>query len=751
MNNFTDEQLDAWERAANLISRGWSIVPIKRGTKRPPIKNWGMYANRHPEKSEIIGWIKNGWIDFGVMCGPISNLIVVDIDDISAREWAMSNGLSGGPVVATGKGYHHYFVGGNDAALTKCIGLGGYKLDIITKGGMVLAPGSMHPSGTIYEWIDEHAEMMPLPAWIREAMTVGKTDSRPTKELEAANRARAASTAGGAMIKHGSMSTVTEGSRNVLLHKIAASCRGKEGMDYGGIIERIRAENNRVCVPPLDDAELIAIAKSALRYEAGIKRYELTDEGNVNRLIDLMDGNLRFVRNGGYWITWNGKRWVQESDLMIENLARKANSRIGNELQNPNLSPDEKKALHKHYYKSMSYNRIVSVAKLCKSDDRIWIDSQNLDTDPMLFNCPNGTLNLITGKLQDHSREDFITRLGGVDYDPELTKRLADDLFDSSWYRFCRGMFLHADDETVAAGMIEYFQRLLGYWLTGSGREQKWFLWRGIGANGKSTTMKVLRQIFGDYAIYLDVKTFMRSGRNSEANMARSLGARLVMTSEPAPGSQLDETMMKTATGGGEVEARYLYGRPFSYVPTWKIVMEANSRPSISGGDEGNYRRIHEINFQGNFRQWPENENESYYRGYSKTIDADLAAEISLIFAWIVQGALKFRRDGLNAPATVSDAGLQYRSEMDPIKTFLEDVCNIERFEFASSREIHRAYSIWCDVNGESAPTMKWLSTRLTEKGFQRTKANGVRGYSGLSINKSNLENLIQLSLTRTS
>lgn len=743
MKNFTEEQLRAWERAASFISRGWSIVPIMRGTKRPPIKNWSMYANRHPEKEEIIFWIKKGWLDFGIMCGPISNLVVVDIDDAQAREWAMSKGLKSGPIVATGKGYHHYFLGGNDANLTKTIGLGGYKLDVITKGGMVLGAGSVHPSGSMYEWIDEHEELVPLPEWIRDAML----RDEPTKIESVAAPKKST----GAMIKHGSMSTVTEGSRNVLLHKMAASCRGKEGMDFDGIISRLRSENMRVCVPPLDDTELVGIAKSALRYEAGIKRYELTDEGNVNRLIDLMDGNLRFVRNGGYWIAWNGKRWVQESDLMIENLARKANAQIVHELENPNLSSDEKKALHKHYYRSMSYNRIVSVAKLCKSDDRIWIDSQNLDTDPMLFNCPNGTLNLITGKLQDHSREDFITRIGGVDYDEELTKRMSDMLFDSSWYRFCRGMFLHEDDETVAAGMIEYFQRLLGYWLTGSGREQKWFLWRGVGANGKSTTMKVLRQIMGDYAIYLDVKTFMRSGRNSEANMARSLGARLVMTSEPAPGSQLDETMMKTATGGGEVEARYLYGRPFSYIPSWKIVMEANSRPSISGGDEGNYRRIHEINFQGNFRKWPDDDAEAYYRGYSKTIDADLAAEIGLIFAWIAQGALKFRRNGLSAPEIVSAAGLQYRSEMDPIKTFIDDVCVCERFEFVSSKSIYRAYSIWCDVNGESVPSMKFLSSRLTEKGFHRTKANGVRGYSGLSIDSEKLDALIHLSLSRSS
>lgn len=734
-NWMTADQLDAWQRASELISRGFSIVPIERGKKKPPFNGWNAYWDRKPTEDEVSAWIKKGFLDWGIMCGPISNLIVVDLDDSDARAWAMERGLGSGPSVATGKGWHHYYLAGEDGGRKKVIGLAGMKVDILTNGGMVLAPGSMHPNGNHYEWIDSDSSLEPMPAWVREAM-----DLQQQGKKEAAKKVQSATAL--ATIEHGDMGLVMEGSRNQKMYKIAASCRGKECMEEVDIVDRLRAENLRVCDPPLGDAELKSIARSAAQLPKGEhKRYKLTDDGNLDRLIDNLNGNMRYVKGGGFWIRWDGRKWVEDDDLMISNLARQSNALIVHDIGNPNLSSDETKELVKHYYRSMSYNRIEAVAKMAKASDKLWVEATKLDKDPMLLNCPNGTLDLRTGELRKHDRDDFITKICGVEYLPELLDYVrdnAEDVFKTSWYRFMTGMFSHKEDHELQEGAIDYFQRMLGYCFTGMSTEQKWFVWRGIGANGKSTVVKVLSKILGDYQLYMDVRTFMKQGRNSEANMARARGARLVLTAEPSIGMKLDETLVKSATGGGSVEARYLYQKPFHYSPTWKIVMEANSRPEIIGGDEGNYRRIHELKFLGDFRKWPEDPADAYFLGFSRSIDSDLLAESKIIFAWIVLGALRWQQDGLQTPPAIADASLQYREQMDPIEFFIQECCFVSKQAFTPTKDMHIAFTQWCINAGEydtdDIPSKNWMTRQLVDKGFERATKFNKRGVGGIKI-----------------
>ena len=42
-----------------------------------------------------------------------------------------------------------------------------------------------------------------------------------------------------------------------------------------------------------------------------------------------------------------------------------------------------------------------------------------MDRDPWVFNCTNGTIDLKTGRLRPHRKEDFITKLCPVAFDPE--------------------------------------------------------------------------------------------------------------------------------------------------------------------------------------------------------------------------------------------------------------------------------------------------------------------------------------------
>ena len=55
---------------------------------------------------------------------------------------------------------------------------------------------------------------------------------------------------------------------------------------------------------------------------------------------------------------------------------------------------------------------------LAQTEPGIPVGTEALDTDPMVLNVANGTLDLSTGRLREHRREDLITKVAPVRYDP---------------------------------------------------------------------------------------------------------------------------------------------------------------------------------------------------------------------------------------------------------------------------------------------------------------------------------------------
>ena len=59
---------------------------------------------------------------------------------------------------------------------------------------------------------------------------------------------------------------------------------------------------------------------------------------------------------------------------------------------------------------------MVSVARW---QEHVPVRLTDFDCDPMLFNCSNGTIDLRTGELLEHRRENLISKMAEVEYRPE--------------------------------------------------------------------------------------------------------------------------------------------------------------------------------------------------------------------------------------------------------------------------------------------------------------------------------------------
>ena len=158
------------DTALRFASMGLSVIPIKARDKKP-LGPWKEFQTRRATEQEIRTWFAgNPALNIGIVTGAISRVVVIDAD---TEEMASRVGqLYPSPMRSkTSKGRHFFYrhpghVVGNRA---KIVGLA---LDVRGDGGYVVGPGSVHPSGVVYEEEGEWNDVEDLPtfqtAWLGE-------------------------------------------------------------------------------------------------------------------------------------------------------------------------------------------------------------------------------------------------------------------------------------------------------------------------------------------------------------------------------------------------------------------------------------------------------------------------------------------------------------------------------------------------------------------------------------------------------
>ena len=70
----------ARQSALAYLARGWSVIPLRPGEKRPLVR-WEQYQKRPPSADELSGWF-TAWpkANVGIVTGSVSGLVVLDID-----------------------------------------------------------------------------------------------------------------------------------------------------------------------------------------------------------------------------------------------------------------------------------------------------------------------------------------------------------------------------------------------------------------------------------------------------------------------------------------------------------------------------------------------------------------------------------------------------------------------------------------------------------------------------------------------
>lgn len=717
---------DATARRVELAllahARGWAVSPLRGKEAYLP----GWQKRPAPSREDVVAWATAG--NVGLRTGRVSGVLIVDVD--GHRGGTIPTWAEAAPRVRTGRGGAHCYFAWPGEPIPNSKDRVAPGVEILGDGKQAVYAGGVHPdTGAVYTWeIEPGPELPPFPedvAATLRARKAPKAERPPLRVLPSEHPGLTAYGRRAIQLELRRVRETPEGRRNDELN-VAAYNLGQ--LHAGGEIPEVQDD---LLAAALEVGLPTAEAEKTIRsgWKAGVKDPRkappraprpgppparratkggvvaepgvlLTDLGNARRLVRLHGQDLRFTGAMG-WLVWDGRRWRRDETGEAERRAKDAVRAIWDEIRGED--PDDDERVTKWAVTSQGAARIEAMLKLARSEPELSTRDEEFDRDAWLLNVLNGTIDLRTGELRPQRREDLLTKLVPVAYDPAATA--------PRWRAFLEQV--QPDPEVRA-----FLARFAGYCLTGEMGEQVFAVHHGGGSNGKGVYSDTLLSVFGDYASVTPYATFVQRRPDAPTNdLAALRGARLVVASEPNEGMRLDEGAVKSITGEDPVSARFHYREFFTYRPTCKLILTGNHRPRIRGTDHAMWRRVLLV-------PWPVTVTNP-----DKDLRRRLREEASGILRWIVEGGLAWQREGLRSPEVVRAAVDEYREAEDHVGRFIADRCVLGANLVVSSKELRASYEAWASDEGEEAMSGRAFGGRLTDRGIRAIRnRDGIRG-----------------------
>lgn len=693
--------------AITLVRQGFAVFPVCElgpdggicACGRPKCSSPGKHPRlKHGVKEastseELVNHWWSQWpeANIGIATGGRSGVFVVDVDikhnghDALGDLLEKHGGLPDTRICQTGGGgFHAYFRLPTDRNIVNSVGKIGHGIDVRGDGGYVVAPPSNHTSGRCYKWNNPECPIAPAPDWLIELCCA----STATRAPVAANTA--------------APSFLIEGRRNADLTSMAGFLRSK-GMAVENIEAALATVNAQIATP-LPASEVASIARSMERYAPHIKLDELffTDV-----LVNAFDGKVRHCTPLG-WTIYDGTIWrPDDSEKFVTQVAKKTAEEFAAYAET--LRVGDEAVFPPKLIASVKRRSFISNSlKLASSDARVTAALTDFDANSNLLCVENGTLDLWSGTLHPHRAEHMLTRKMPVKFDPQA----ACPVFD----RFL--------SETLPPEDAAFAMRAFAYALTGTGKEQKFVIFHGVGRNGKSTLVKVMGRLFGEYAANAEPTSFLRKSENSASNdVARLAKARLATTSEFPNGAVLDVPLIKRLTGQDQITARFLYKEHFEFEPRFLLLMVTNFMPIIEGSDAAVARRVLAVPFR----------NIVSLDKVDPDLDQKLWEERSGILNRLLESLREYRERGLAPSQNVQAKTDAFLDDTNLIKRFVDTSCELSPQATASVSDVYWRFRSTCIEEGIKPMSQRSFGQQL-EQANSLTKRRVSQGMEWVGI-----------------
>lgn len=387
------------------------------------------------------------------------------------------------------------------------------------------------------------------------------------------------------------------------------------------------------------------------------------------------------------WCVYNGKFWEEGATEEVKTLIRQC------------LSDDQ-------VFK-FTIDGIEGVMRLYP---QLGIKADVWDQNKAHLNCPDGTYDLKTGEMLPHNPAHLITKITRVS--PRF------DYQDSLWVKLVSAWFDANEIE------IEYIHRFFGLCLTGETKDECVAVWLGKSGAGKTKMTEIVGYIMGDYAQTATDTAFLEVRYHPHLEeIARMRGKRVVFIQEVE--GYLNLRRVKSIASGEVTSASYKGKDSFQFSPEAKIWFVSNEPPPTKSSGQELQRRFHVYEF---VRQIDE-----------KDIDINLGEKLraaaEFVLGWMIDGAVKYYKNGLQRSPHVIASTNRYFADADIVEQWIEEHCIVDQAAIETVLSLFENFDFWADSSGVKAkPDKGRFSQRLKAKGYQLDRRTMITGTPAVRV-----------------
>lgn len=445
-------------------------------------------------------------------------------------------------------------------------------------------------------------------------------------------------------------------------------------------------------------------------------RYSADDAGNGEAMYALFGDNFVYNEAVG-WMYYTGTHWQADEgharlmEAAIKTLRKRRHAAV--------------EANREHIIKATVSNTQRINGTIACFRPHVLKSIDNFDAEEHLLNCKNGVVNLKTGELTPHGRDQYFSYCVPIEYQACEAQE---------WIEYLQGVVGGGND------MIDYLQLALGYSLTGSTREECLFYVYGPSRSGKGTVAEIiLRLLPRPLSTMVDFNSFTakREGDVSNFDLAELKPSRVVFASESQRNQSLNPAKIKQLTGGDLVRASFKHKNFFTYRPQFKVWMLSNWPVNGDPEDDALWGRVRVIPFPNSYLGKED-------KGKKERLKSDEV--LTSILYWAVQGAMKWYSlgsSGLQTPTYVANVTKEQRDSQDFVQQWMKECCQVAKDDedvWTSNETIMTSYNQWCETNSVTPKKAKALAQSLQTKGFQTGVAKWKdgktkKGVQGLIMN----------------
>ena len=430
------------------------------------------------------------------------------------------------------------------------------------------------------------------------------------------------------------------------------------------------------------------------------------------------------VKNSLFYY-FNGIRWFEDfNKIKLYNIITKDLVDDFNDkksfIDNDETIKTIDRTINKLKGKISYFNSIVDhISILTFNKDFISKLDENID----LIGFEDCIFDLIEKKTRKGKPDDYISKSVGYNFPTEYTNYKKD--IDT----FLEQVF---PDKEVREHVIQQQAQAL------SGRKGKDLIYThtGVGGNGKSMEIEILKNVFGEYYCNIPIRmltTQNNSGHNTpDPYLSRLKGIRYASSNEPPDGAKVNDSLIKNIGSQEAQEYRLLFSNVVNtLVLQLKLHIYCNDKLKLKGDDGGLGRRMKVINYVSRFSSKADEKNNVFKE------DPSLSYKIK---NWI-NDYMKMLIDKYDinyvysCPKSIEDASEQYLNENNDILKFVN-----EYFTFTNNQN---DYILLKDIKDLYKNNKEYDQTRLKDLKNSLEKTMKTIVYDRKKINGKDYRSVI--------